>query len=131
MICYLFERLFVSNFTVKTRKYYFRTHRICMETTMLSATFDTKYQNRLTNDLIMADYYIHLWGANNRVSSHKSVVDPHAEESYTYGHDIFSASRARDIVIRIKTNTAGYFSRAFYPTRYRRRFMLHKHEPKI
>lgn len=77
-----------------------------METTILSATFDSKYQNRLINDLIMADYYIHLWGANNRVSSHKSVVDPYAEESYTYRHDIFSASRARDIVIRINHRRA-------------------------
>lgn len=81
IICYIYlERLFVSNFTVKTRKYYFYTHRISMETMILSAKFDSKYQNRLTNDLIMADYYTHyythLWEANNRVSSHKSIVDP-------------------------------------------------------
>lgn len=109
MICY-FERLFISYFIMKTRKYYFNTHQICMETIILSATFDSKYQNRLTNDLIMAYYYTHLWGANNRVSSHKSVVDPHAEESYTYRHDTFSASRARDIVIRINRYSELFFT---------------------
>lgn len=104
----------MSNFTVKTRKYYFYTHRISMETTILSAKFDSKYQNRLTNDLIIADYYTHyythLWEANNRVSSHKSIVDPHAEESYTYRHDTFSASRARDIVIRINQYSELFFT---------------------
>lgn len=54
--------------------------------------------------------YTFVGSANNRVSSHKSIVDPHAEESYTYCHDTFSASRARDIVIRINQYSELFFT---------------------